>query len=58
MNTDTVPVQEFIPTLVIERDDGRFQIGFSDDAAGPFESRRFAESVATKEGQRHALATA
>jgi hypothetical protein len=38
---------EFAPPLiVVERDDGRYQIGLDDDAPGPFESRRFAESVA------------
>jgi hypothetical protein len=34
------------PRLVVEREDGLFQIGWHDDAAGPFESRAFAESVA------------
>jgi hypothetical protein len=43
---------------VVERDDGLYQIGLHDDAAGPFESRKFAETVAAKgEGRRHALAT-
>jgi hypothetical protein len=32
--------------LIVERDDGRYQIGLDDDAPGPFESRGFAESVA------------
>jgi hypothetical protein len=35
-------------SIVAERDDGLFQIGFEDDAIGPFESRRFAEAVAAK----------
>jgi hypothetical protein len=35
-------------SLVVQRDDGFFQIGLHDDAAGPFESRRFAEMVAAK----------
>ena len=37
----------FIPSpLIAERDDGLFQIGFDDEmAAGPFESRQFAEAV-------------
>ncbi len=36
------------PPQIIQRDDGMFQIGLADDAPGPFESRRFAESVATR----------
>jgi hypothetical protein len=31
---------------VHQRDDGFWSIGFHDEAAGPFESRRFAEAVA------------
>ena len=35
-----------------------FALGWHDEAAGPFESRRFAEAVAARgEGRRHALAT-
>jgi hypothetical protein len=53
-------IQRGTPTviieIVVERDDGLFQIGWHDDAAGPFENRQFAESVAVGEG-RHALAT-
>jgi hypothetical protein len=33
--------------IIVERDD---QIGLNDDAAGPFESRQFAESVASQSG--------
>ena len=33
---------------IIQRDDGLFQIGWDDDAAGPFASRRHAKSVAAK----------
>jgi len=34
------------PPLITERHDGLFQIGFGDEtAAGPFESRHFAEAV-------------
>jgi hypothetical protein len=33
---------------IVERDDGKFSIGFQDDAPGPFESRPFAESVAAR----------
>ena len=31
---------------VVQRDDGMFQIGWHDEAAGPFESRTFAQAVA------------
>ena len=40
------------PPLVIERDDGKFGIGFHDDAAGPFPTRHFAEAVRLR-GSRH-----
>jgi prophage regulatory protein len=33
---------------VIQRDDGRYQVGAADDAPGPFETRQFAEAVAAK----------
>ena len=34
------------PLLVIERDDGQFQIGLdAESALGPFETRHFAEAV-------------
>jgi hypothetical protein len=39
-----------VPTLIIQGDDGMFAIGFHDDAAGPFESRAFAQAVAAKTG--------
>jgi hypothetical protein len=32
----------------VQREDGLFAIGWHDDAAGPFESREFAESVAAQ----------
>jgi hypothetical protein len=32
---------------IIQTDDGRFQVGLADDAPGPFESRPFAEAVAS-----------
>jgi hypothetical protein len=32
----------------VQRDDGMWSVGWFDDAAGPFESRRFAEAVAAK----------
>jgi hypothetical protein len=34
------------PAQVIQRDGGRYQIGITDDAPGPFETRAFAEAVA------------
>lgn len=34
---------------VVQRDDGRYQIGLADDAPGPFESREFAQAVATSQ---------
>jgi hypothetical protein len=37
-----------LSNLIVERDDGMFAIGWHDDADGPFESRRFAESVAAR----------
>jgi hypothetical protein len=56
MNTVASPA--FVIPLIIERDDGKWSVGFDDDALGPFESRLFAEAVAAKgEGRRHALAT-
>jgi hypothetical protein len=42
---------------VVERDDGMFAIGWHDGAAGPFESRTFAQAVAAKGEGRHAPAT-
>ncbi|MDA9465331.1 hypothetical protein XH87_12160 [Bradyrhizobium sp. CCBAU 53415] len=30
---------------IVQTDDGKYQIGFADDAAGPFETRQFAEAV-------------
>jgi hypothetical protein len=47
MTTASAPALRvpLIPPLIVERDDGKFAIGFDDDAPG-FESRRFAEAVA------------
>ena len=39
---------------VVERDDGRFEVGLI-DPAGPFESRRHAEAVARRDSQRERL---
>jgi hypothetical protein len=36
---------------VVQRDDGRYQIGLHDGAPGPFESRAFAAAVAAKIGR-------
>jgi hypothetical protein len=35
--------------LVVQRDDGHFQLGIADDAPGPFSSRAFAAAVAAKQ---------
>jgi hypothetical protein len=32
--------------IIVERDDGLFEIGLASDAPGPFPTRRFAEAVA------------
>jgi hypothetical protein len=37
--------------IVIERDDGLWSIGWHDDAAGPFESRKHAVDVAAREAE-------
>jgi hypothetical protein len=37
------------PPLVIQRDDGMWSIGWHDDAAGPFASRKQAADVAARE---------
>ncbi len=34
--------------LIVQRDDGMFEIGTGIDPAGPFPSRAFAESVAAR----------
>jgi hypothetical protein len=39
--------------IVVERDDGFFQIGVGDDAPGPFESRAFAEAVANDQALKN-----
>ena len=38
-------------SIVVERDDGLFQIGLSDDADGPFPDRAFAQAVTAKEAR-------
>jgi hypothetical protein len=42
---------------VVQRDDGLWSIGWADGAAGPFETRGFAEAVAAQGEGRHASAT-
>jgi hypothetical protein len=39
-----------LSNLIVERDDGLFEIGFGDNAAGPFETRTFAAAVASRGG--------
>jgi hypothetical protein len=36
-------------SIVVERDDGLFQLGLCPDAAGPFRTRQHATAVARKE---------
>jgi len=43
--TTEPPTPPVVPTLIIERDDGRYQLGIADDAPGPFETRQFAQAV-------------
>jgi len=52
MNTGSAPAPAtpVILPLIVERDDGLWSIGWHDEADGPFESRRFAESVALAGG--------
>jgi hypothetical protein len=33
---------------IVQRDDGKWSIGWHDDAPGPFESRQFAQAVAAR----------
>jgi hypothetical protein len=49
LRTNNFPdLSEPVSPLITERDDGQFQIGLGDAAAGPFATRRFAESVAAQ----------
>jgi hypothetical protein len=45
--TVELPMAPVVPTLeIVQREqDGLFQIGLADDAAGPFESRAMAQAV-------------
>ncbi len=36
------------PPIIVQRDDGLFQLGVGDNAIGPFESRAFASAVAAR----------
>jgi hypothetical protein len=38
--------------LIVERDDGRWSIGWHDDAPGPFESRAHAAAAAAQQAHR------
>jgi hypothetical protein len=42
----TTPYAPSIVPLIVERDDGGYQIGLHDDAPGPFPNRQFAQAVA------------
>lgn len=44
--TQHLPQSPPVAADVVERDDGAFQIGWHDDAAGPFPNRSFAQAVA------------
>jgi hypothetical protein len=46
----TAPIE---PPFIIERDDGRYQLGMNDDADGPFESRRHARDAWLRRYSRH-----
>jgi hypothetical protein len=51
MNTASAPASAISlvpPPLIVERDDGQFQIGLDDDAAGPFATMQFAQAVAAR----------
>jgi hypothetical protein len=50
MNTGSAPAPAtpVILPLIVQRDDGKFSIGWHDDAPGPFESLRFAQAVAAR----------
>jgi hypothetical protein len=37
-----------IPEIIVQRDDGMFELGFGDCPAGPFETRSFASDVAAQ----------
>jgi len=41
------------PPLIVERDDGLWSVGWHDDAAGPFPSRKFARDVWLHRQTRH-----
>jgi hypothetical protein len=41
-----------IPPLIVEREDGLFQVGWHDDAPGPFETMQFAQAVAAERAQQ------
>jgi hypothetical protein len=40
-----------LPEIVQREEDGQYQVGWHDEADGPFPSRNFAEAVARKAGR-------
>jgi hypothetical protein len=48
---DPIPTPECPRAIVVERDDGLFQIGLCDDVHGRFLDRAFAQAVAAKEAR-------
>jgi len=55
-NSETSEQAAALPadSIVVETDDGLFQIGLDDDAAGPFPSSTFAAAVAAQTRAPHA----
>jgi hypothetical protein len=51
---DPQPLFPALSNLIVERDDGRFQIALAPHSAGPLETRAFAQAVAAREGSHHA----
>jgi hypothetical protein len=43
-----MPIKRVGSPEIFQRDDGKWSIGWRDDAPGPFESRRHAEAIATR----------
>jgi hypothetical protein len=37
------------PDAIVQRDDGRYQLGLADDAPGGFPTRQFAQAVAARQ---------
>jgi hypothetical protein len=47
--TDAMPPADL---HIHQRDDGMYEFGFGEDAAGPFETRLFAEAIASQMATR------